>query len=147
MEVTKQNKYYSSLQKINLCLGLINWATRHEDIWESWCIDLSILDLSTSWKWMVSFTPRLLYPWWKNFRCPLDKRLYEPQDQSGRCGEEKILPLTRLELWHSAVQPIARCYTDCSVLALPFIVHTHLSNHPKRSITSYISFTADPVPA
>jgi hypothetical protein len=59
----------------------------HEDVWRSGCIDPLFLDLGTSCRWVVSFTPRLLYP-----RYPLDRRLGGPQSQSRcrRCGEEKI---------------------------------------------------------
>jgi hypothetical protein len=38
-----------------------SYALRLEDVW-SGCIDLRILDLGTSWTWVVSFTPRPLYP-------------------------------------------------------------------------------------
>jgi hypothetical protein len=50
------------------------------------CIDPRFLDLGTSWRWVVSFTPLPLYP-----RYPLDRRLGGPQSQSGWRGEEKIL--------------------------------------------------------
>jgi hypothetical protein len=53
------------------------------------------LDLGTSWKWMVSFTPRPLYPRGKSPRYPLDRRLGGPQSQSGRYEEVKIIPPTR----------------------------------------------------
>jgi hypothetical protein len=52
----------------------------------SGCIDPHFRDLGPSWRWVVSFTPRPLYP-----RYPLDRRLGGPQSQSGRSGEEKIL--------------------------------------------------------
>jgi hypothetical protein len=57
-----------------------------------------ILDLGTTWRWVVSFTPRLLYlqgeiPWY-----PLDRRLGGPQSRSGRGGEEtNSQPLSGLE--------------------------------------------------
>jgi hypothetical protein len=49
---------------------------------ESGCIDPRILDLGTRWRWVVRFTPRLLYP-------PLYRRLGGPQSRSGRGGGEK----------------------------------------------------------
>jgi hypothetical protein len=63
-----------------------------------------ILNLSTKWRWVVSFTPRPLFstgnsPWY-----PFDTRLSWPQSWSGRCGRrEKIpsLPLRGIELWSS----------------------------------------------
>jgi hypothetical protein len=45
----------------------------------------TILDLGTS---VVSFTPRPLYPRVNRPRCPFDRRLGEPQSQSGRYGED-----------------------------------------------------------
>jgi hypothetical protein len=62
--------------KLSLCL-------RHEDNWGSGCIDPRFVDLGTNWRWVVSFTPRLLYPqrkspcthWigvWVNLRAALD---------------------------------------------------------------------------
>jgi hypothetical protein len=45
---------------------------------------------SVNWLWwVVSFTPRLLYPWRKGPR-----RLVEHHNQSGWCGEEKSLDPT-----------------------------------------------------
>jgi hypothetical protein len=38
----------------------------------------------TSWRWVVSFTPRSLYP-----RYPLDRKLGGPQSRCGDVGEEK----------------------------------------------------------
>jgi hypothetical protein len=49
------------------------------------CVDPHI-NLGTSWKWVVSFTPRGKIP-----RYPLDRRLAGPQDQSERRGEKKNL--------------------------------------------------------
>jgi hypothetical protein len=57
--------------------------------WDSEGIALRILDLGTRWRWVVSFTPRPLYPQGKSPRYPLDRRLGEPQSRSGRGGEEK----------------------------------------------------------
>jgi hypothetical protein len=39
------------------------------------------------WRWVVSFTPRPLYPQEKNYY-PLDRRLGGPQRRSG-CGSEE----------------------------------------------------------
>jgi hypothetical protein len=43
-------------------------------IWE-WRYSSTILDLSTRWKWVVSFTPQPLYPWVRSPRYPLDWKL------------------------------------------------------------------------
>jgi hypothetical protein len=58
------------------------------------CIDPHFLDLGTSWRWVVSFTPRPLYPQGNSPRYPLDRRLDGPQSWSGRRGEDKILDPT-----------------------------------------------------
>jgi hypothetical protein len=63
-------------------------------LWGSRYIDPHFLDLGTSWRWMVSFTLRPLYPWEENPRYLLDRRLGGPQSRSRRCGEEKILDPT-----------------------------------------------------
>jgi hypothetical protein len=73
-------------------------ALRHEGVWRSGCIDPHFLDLGTSWRWVVSFRPRPLYPRGNSPRYALDRRLGAPQSRSGRCGEEKILDPT--ETWN-----------------------------------------------
>jgi hypothetical protein len=60
----------------------------------SGCIDPHFLDLGTSWRWVVNFTPRPLYPRGKSLRYPLDRRFGGPQSRSGRFGEKKILDPT-----------------------------------------------------
>jgi hypothetical protein len=59
------------------------------------CIDQYFLDLGTSWRWVVNFTPRPLYPRGRSPRYLLDRRLGGPQSQSGRFGEEKTLDANR----------------------------------------------------
>jgi hypothetical protein len=78
--------------KLSLCLT--NWALRHEGVWGSGCTDPHFFDLGTSWRWVVSFTPRQFYPRGKNPRYPLDRRMGGPQCRSGRRGEAKILDPT-----------------------------------------------------
>jgi hypothetical protein len=73
-----------------------------------WMYRSLILDLGTSWRWVVSFTPRLLYPRGKSPRYPLDRRLGGPQSRSRRRGEENILNPTE----PSVVQP-ATCWLQC----------------------------------
>jgi hypothetical protein len=82
-------------KKVKLFLCWTNWALHHEGVWRSGCIDPHFLDLGTSWRWVVSFTPRPLYPRGKSPRYQLDRRLGEPQSHSGRSEEEKILDPTR----------------------------------------------------
>jgi hypothetical protein len=65
-----------------------------EGIWGSGCIDPYFIDLSTSWRWVVSFTSRPLYPQGDRPWYRLDRRLSGPQSWSGQRGEENILDPT-----------------------------------------------------
>jgi hypothetical protein len=56
-----------------------------------WRYSSTVLDLDTSWRWVVSFTALLLYLRGKSPRYLLASELGGPQRLSGRCGEEKIL--------------------------------------------------------
>jgi hypothetical protein len=80
-----------------------------EAYWGSGGIAPCILDLGSRWRWVVSFTPRPLYPQGKRPWYPLDRRMGGPQNWSGRGGEEKnSSPLPGLE--PPIIQPIAqRC--------------------------------------
>jgi hypothetical protein len=69
--------------------------------WGSGCIAPLILELGTRWRWVVSFTPRPLYPQGKSPWYPLDRGLGGPQSSSGRGGEEKNShPLPGFEPWN-----------------------------------------------
>jgi hypothetical protein len=73
---------------------LTNYALRHVDVWGGGCIDPRFLDLGTSWRWVISFTPLPLYPWGKNLLYTLNRRLGGPQSRSWRYGEVRILDPT-----------------------------------------------------
>jgi hypothetical protein len=81
-------------------------------------IALRILDLVTIWRWVVSLTPRPLYPQGKSPWYPLDRRLGKPQSQSGHGGEKKnSKPLPGLE--PPIMQPVAQRYaTEISRLLI-----------------------------
>jgi hypothetical protein len=73
--------------KLSLCF---NWAPRHEDVLGSGGTELhSFFDLGIRLSWVVSFTPRPLYPQGKSPWYPLDRRLGGPQSRSGCGGGEK----------------------------------------------------------
>jgi hypothetical protein len=74
--------------KVKLSL-YFNWAPRHEGVLGSGGKLHSFFDLGTRWRWVVSFTPRPLYPQGKSPLYPLDRGLGGPQSRSGRGGEEK----------------------------------------------------------
>jgi hypothetical protein len=77
---------------------------------ESEGIALRILDLGTRWRWVVSFTDRLLCPQGKSPWYPLDRKLGGPQSRSGCGGEEKTSqPLPGLK--PLIIQPVAQSYS------------------------------------
>jgi hypothetical protein len=63
-------------------------------VWGSVRVHQRFLGLGTNWRWVVSFTPRPLYPRGKILRYSLDRRLGGLQSRSGRHGEIKILAPT-----------------------------------------------------
>jgi hypothetical protein len=78
--------------------------------WESGGTAPHILNLGTRWRWVVSFTPRPLYPQGKSPQYPLDRRLGGLQSRSGRGVKEKnsqSLPV----LERPIIQPVAQRYT------------------------------------
>jgi len=70
--------------KLSLCF---NWAPHYEDVFGSGAPHIP--DLDTTWRWVVSFTLRPLYPQRYNPWYPLDRKLGGPQSWSGCSGEEK----------------------------------------------------------
>jgi hypothetical protein len=62
--------------KVKLFLCLTNQELHHEGVWGNGCIDPHFLYLGTSCRWVVSFTPRPLYP---RRRSPLNRRLGGPK--------------------------------------------------------------------
>jgi hypothetical protein len=87
--------------KLSLCF------TKHHAMktyWGSGGIAPGILWPGTSWRWVVSFMPQLLYLQGKRPWYPLDRRLGGPQSQSGHRVEEKnSQPLSGIDLWSSDV--------------------------------------------
>jgi hypothetical protein len=80
----------------------------------AWIVDPRFLDLGTSWRWVVSFTPLPLYSRGKSLRYPLDRRRGGPQSPSGRRGERKFLILPGLER-----RPFGRPCRSQSLYRLP----------------------------
>jgi hypothetical protein len=77
-----------------------------------WLYRLRFLDLGTSLRWVVSFTPRPPYP---RGTSSLLVVLNVPQNRYGRYGEEKILePIGTRKSDHTVVQPVASRNTDCA---------------------------------
>jgi hypothetical protein len=78
-----------------------------------WGVEVQLhlfFDLGTRWRWVVSVTPRPLYPQGKGPWYPLEWRLGEPQSRSRIGGEEKnSQPLPGFE--PPIIQPKAQRYT------------------------------------
>jgi hypothetical protein len=96
----------------------------------SGCIDPHFPDLGTSWRWVVSFTPRPFYHQGKP-RYLLDRRLGWPQSRSGRRGAEKIRDPTGTRTptpRSSSPYPVAIATALSTVLhiflLLPCVLHT-----------------------
>jgi hypothetical protein len=85
----KWSKVKWKVKYISPCALIKNHAAKA--YWVSGCIVPRIFDLDTRWRWVVSFTPRLLYPQGMSPLYPLDTRLGGPQIRSRHGGEEKIL--------------------------------------------------------
>jgi hypothetical protein len=80
------------------------------------CIDSRFLDLGTSWRWVVSFTPRSPYPREYSHRYPLERRLSAPHCASGRHREVEILPPPRLEVRSLGRPARSQSLTDCTII-------------------------------
>jgi hypothetical protein len=88
-------------------------------LWGSGCIDLRFIDLSTSWRWVIRFTPLLLYPLRKSPRYSLDRI-------GGWVGPEPVWTVWRSEnSWPirdsnsdpSVFNPVASFYTEYTTTA------------------------------
>jgi hypothetical protein len=80
-----------------------------EEYWGSGGIAPRILDLGTRWRWVVSFTPRPLYPQEEPLIL-IGRRPGGPQSRPRLGGEEKNShPLPGFEL--PIIQPVAQLYT------------------------------------
>jgi hypothetical protein len=85
-----------TLTEVYLCLSVcklikkpfcVRWRyicpLRYEDILWSGRIDLCLLNLGTSCRWVVSFTPRPLYPWGNRSIYPLERRRCGSKNRNG----------------------------------------------------------------
>jgi hypothetical protein len=70
-------------RKITLSLCVTNSCHAMKTYGGTGWINLRILDLATSWGWVVSFSPLPLYYRGKSPRYPLDRRLVGPRNWPG----------------------------------------------------------------
>jgi hypothetical protein len=91
----KNQKEYTTLWCKGKVIPVLNeLSTTSWMLLGSGCIDPNFLDLGTSCRRVVSFTPLPLYLREKSPPYLLDRRLGGPQSRSWRSGEEKILDPT-----------------------------------------------------
>jgi hypothetical protein len=103
---------YTKGKRVKLSLCLTNEVLPREGVGGSECIDSNFLGLGIGWRWMVSFTPRSLYPR-KSFPYPLDRRLIglkEPVWMT--CRGENSWPYWDPNSDPSVVQSVTSRYTD-----------------------------------
>jgi hypothetical protein len=81
------------------------------------CIIPRFLDLSTSWRWVVSFTPQPLYSRGKSPRYKLDAMLIGPQTGVDDMESDHSWSYKDLNSDLSVVQPVASHYTEYSTAA------------------------------
>jgi hypothetical protein len=86
------------------------------------------LDLDTSWRWVVSFTPLLLYPQGKNPWHQLDRRLgWAPEPVWTTWRGENSWPYQDSKSNPSVIQPLASHYTDYAIPAPLYVIWSFLN--------------------
>jgi hypothetical protein len=101
---------------------------------EDWRCTSTILHLSTTWKWAVSFIPRPFYPRRKIPRYLFDRMLRGPQSRS-RCSEvQNNLSLVGNQTL--AVQRIAHQYTDWAIYRLIEVPERNIKQNPNVPLKS-----------
>jgi hypothetical protein len=97
---------------------LLNYlSTKPWRRWRTGCIDPLIRVLDSSWKWVVGSTPKPFCSRVKSPCYPLDRRLGGSQNRCARHGDKKNLASWDPNSGSSAVQPVARRYTNWAIQA------------------------------
>jgi hypothetical protein len=97
-----------------LCCFSMSVYSGYTLIWGSGGIAPHILNLSTKWRWVVSFTPKLLCPQGQSRQYPLDSGLGGPQNQSA-CDKKK--DTQNDSGWHTAVaNPLRMTLNEIKIL-------------------------------
>jgi hypothetical protein len=78
----------------------VNMCLRHEGVWGSGCIDPHFLNLGTSWRWVVSFMLRPLYPRGRSPSTHWIGGWVGPRADLYDLAKIKFLTLSALELRH-----------------------------------------------
>jgi hypothetical protein len=102
-------------------------------VWGSGCIDPHFLDLGTSWRWVIGFTPRPLNPRGNSSWYTFDRRLVDPRASLDDVEKRKFLNLPGLEL-----RPLSRPACSQPLYRLWDAIPTPLST--PRSLNFISSF-------
>lgn len=89
---TRSAKIINKNIKLSRCL--IHYALDHEDVWGSVCMESGIIDFSTVWRRVISFTPLPLSSMGQESMVLINRRLGGSQNRSERHGEERNLDPT-----------------------------------------------------
>jgi hypothetical protein len=83
----------------------------HNSVWRRISTAPLSLHFDTRWRWVLSFTPWLLYPWENKFQHRSDRRLAGPQNWPGNFEEVSFIPraLCRWEKSPLGTQWICGC--------------------------------------
>jgi hypothetical protein len=105
---------------LSLCLA------KHHAMKMYWGVEVKLNAFLTSaldGGWVVSYTPRPLYPQGKSPWYPLDRRLGGPQSRSERGAEERnSQPRRESNPRTPNFQPVAQRYTDWAITALEVMI-------------------------
>ena len=91
---------------------------QHEGVWGSRSASPLIINLGTSWRWVVNYTHRLLYHRDKVSRYPLNRMLDVAQVRAGRFGEE--INILLLPIIGRPTSSLVSVPTELSRLPLPW---------------------------
>jgi hypothetical protein len=119
----------TAINFVCVCVCVCTCArTRHEGVWRRGCTDPCFLDLSTRWRWVVSYMPQLFYP--PRERAPL------PTGEGTGWAPEPVWMLWSwviipgLKLWplgHQACRQLL--YWPCARMRARTCTHTHTHTH------------------
>jgi hypothetical protein len=108
--------------KAKLSLFLTNYALYYEGVWGNGCTDPRVCDLGTGWRWVISLTPRSLYPPVKSLRYPLETG-WAPGPVLRIWKSENPWSYRDSNSDHSVVKTVDRGYTDYATT--PLLIKKH----------------------
>jgi hypothetical protein len=123
---------FTLLKNVKLPLCVTNKALHRKDLWGNGGIGPRILDLGTSWRWVVSFTTRPRYLRGKRLCTHWIWSCVGPRARLDDMESTKMLPLPGLELRPLGRPSVASRYTDWAMFVtvnfMLWIVYTILHN-------------------